>query len=132
MKCILFKCEWFNLVKFRVVDVNLRRRYNKFESFILASQADQVSFISYPHIKDSRITWFSAIKITPRDRIICGDDLFTTSICVNAVEVHEQQTDDILLIDLHNCEYEIFLPMRPITKIKTSLMKVMYNIVMIT
>lgn len=57
---------------------------------------------------------------------------FTTSICVNAVEAHEQQTDDILLNDLHNREYEIVLAMRPMKKIKTSLMKVMYNIVMIT
>ncbi|KAL0887203.1 hypothetical protein Bca101_011186 [Brassica carinata] len=56
LKCVLFKCEWFDPVvnrgvrfnKFGVVDVNSGRRYNKFEPFILASQADQVSFLSYP------------------------------------------------------------------------------------
>ena len=55
LKFILFKCDWFDLVinigvrfkKFGVVDVNGGQRYNKFEPFILASQAYQVSFVDY-------------------------------------------------------------------------------------
>ncbi|CAN7077765.1 unnamed protein product [Brassica oleracea var. botrytis] len=58
LKCVLFKCEWFDPVvnrgvrfnKFGVVDVNGGRRNNKFEPFILASQADQVGFLSYPRM----------------------------------------------------------------------------------
>lgn len=82
LKCVLFKCDWFDPVvnkgvrlnKFGVVDVHSGRRYKKFEPFILASQAEQVSFISYPRIRDSCITWWTAIKVTPQGRIIGGDE----------------------------------------------------------
>jgi hypothetical protein len=45
MKCVLFKCDWFDPTVGRgvrknkngTVDVNKSRRYNKFEPFILAS-----------------------------------------------------------------------------------------------
>lgn len=48
LKCVLFKCEWYDPVvnrgvhfnKFGVLDVNYGRRCNKFEHFILASQVD--------------------------------------------------------------------------------------------
>ena len=59
LKCVLFKCDWFDPVinrgvrfnKFDVVDVNVGRRYNRFKPFILALQADQVSFIHTLRLK---------------------------------------------------------------------------------
>lgn len=74
LKCVIFKCDWFDPVvnrgvrfnKFGVVAVNGGRRYNKFEPFILASQADQVSFLPYPRMRESGISWLSVIKVTPR------------------------------------------------------------------
>ncbi|KAL0644553.1 hypothetical protein Bca4012_042843 [Brassica carinata] len=74
LKCVIFKCEWFDPVenrgvrfnKFGVVDFNSGRRYNKFEPFILASQAEQVSFLPYPSLRSSGINWLATIKITPR------------------------------------------------------------------
>ena len=50
LKCVFFKCDWFDSTvnrgvwynKFGVVDINATRRYNKFEPYILASQAHQV------------------------------------------------------------------------------------------
>ena len=55
MKCVIFKCDWFDPTenrgvqysKFEVLDINATRRYNKFEPYLLASQADQVCFIPY-------------------------------------------------------------------------------------
>ncbi|KAG2275923.1 hypothetical protein Bca4012_043938 [Brassica carinata] len=52
LKCVIFKCEWFDPVvnrgvrfnKFGVVDVNGGRRYNKFEPFILHKQTKLASF----------------------------------------------------------------------------------------
>ena len=114
LKCVLFKCEWFDPVvnrgvrsnKFGVVDVNGGRRYNKFEPFILASQADQVSFLPYPRMRDSGINWLAVIKVTPRGRIISGEEPPLQEEQINEVEEPEQEIDDILLIDPHNHEYE--------------------------
>ena len=112
--CVLFKYDWFDpiinigvwLKKFGVVDVNGGRKYNKFEFFILASQADQVSFFPYPRMRESEINWFVVIKVTPRGRIIGGEEQPLQEEHINKVEEPEQQTDDILLIDPHNREYE--------------------------
>jgi len=106
LKCVLFKCDWFDPTvnrgvrysKFGVVDINATRRYNKFEPYILASQADQVCFIPYPRIRQSGISWLAAIKVTPRGRVLTD--------AVNEVEVPEQATNDILLVDPHNQGYE--------------------------
>ena len=114
LKCVLFKCEWFDPVvnrgvrlnKFGVVDVNGGRRYNKFEPFILASQADQVSFLPYPRMRESGINWLAVIKVTPRGRIIIGEEPPLQEEQINEVHEPEQEIDDILLIDPHNHEYE--------------------------
>ena len=52
LKYVLFKCDWYDPTIDRgirvnnlgVVDVNANKSYTKFEPFILASQAGQVSF----------------------------------------------------------------------------------------
>lgn len=114
LKCVLFKCEWFDPVvnrgvrinKFGVVAVNAGRRYNKFEPFILASQADQVSFILYPRVRESGINWLAVIKVTPRGRIIGEEAPPLQEEHINEVDEPEQLTDDILLINPHNREYE--------------------------
>src|SRR5690606_21922259 len=96
---------WLN--KFGVVDVHYGRRYNKFEPFILASQAEQVSFISYPLLRNLGTTWLTAIKITPRGRIVASEEPpLQEEASITEVDVPEQQTDDILLIDPVNCQYE--------------------------
>ncbi|XP_056864031.1 uncharacterized protein LOC130511177 [Raphanus sativus] len=115
IKCVLFKCEWFDPVenrgvrfnKFGVVDIHSGRRYNKFEPFILASQAEQVSFLPYPRLRSSRINWLTAIKITPRGRIVAGEEPpLQEEDAINEVEVPDQQTDEILLVDPDNRQYE--------------------------
>ena len=74
IKCFFFKCDWFDPTvdggvrysKFGVLDINAARRYNKFEPYILTSQAEQVCFILYLRIRQSEISWLAAIKVTPR------------------------------------------------------------------
>ncbi|KAL0853780.1 hypothetical protein Bca101_058932 [Brassica carinata] len=115
LKCVLFKCDWFDPTvnrgvrysKFGVVDINATRRYNKFEPYILASQADQVCFVPYPRIRQSGISWLAAIKVTPRGRVLSSDEQPPLQEdAVNEVEVPEQATDAILLIDPYNPGYE--------------------------
>ena len=114
LKCVLFKCEWFDPTvnrgvrysKFGVVDINATRRYNKFEPYILASQADQICFIPYLRIRQSGISWLAAIKVTPRGRVLTDEQPPLQEDTVNEVEVPEQATNDILLVDPHNQGYE--------------------------
>ena len=114
MKCVLFKCDWFDPTinrgvrynKFGVVDINAARRYNKFEPYILASQAEQVCFIPYPRIRQSGTSWLAAIKVTPRGRVIGDDQPPLQEEAVNVVEVPEQPVDEILLVDPQNLIYE--------------------------
>ncbi|KAL0770345.1 hypothetical protein Bca101_035496 [Brassica carinata] len=90
-----------------VVDVNSGRRYNKFEPFILASQAEQVSFLPYPRLRSSGINWLATIKITPRGRIVAGEEPpLQEEDAINEVEVPDQQLDENLLIDPNNHQYE--------------------------
>ncbi|XP_050211766.1 uncharacterized protein LOC126661927 [Mercurialis annua] len=56
---VLFKCERFDPTqnsgtisnKYNIVYINNRKRYNKYEPFILAEQADQVHYLPYPEKK---------------------------------------------------------------------------------
>lgn len=58
----LFKCEWFDpsnsrtLVhnNFKLVSINHKRKYNKYEPFILANQAIQVYYCSYPSMNQEK------------------------------------------------------------------------------
>ena len=115
LKCVLFKCDLFDPVvnkgvrfnKFGVVDVNFERRYNKFDPFILASQAEQVSFLPYPRLRSSRINQLAAIKITPRGQIVAGEEPpLQEEEAITEVKVPDQQTDEILLIDSYNRQNE--------------------------
>ena len=61
----------------------------------------------YPRFRDFEITWLAAIKVTPRERIVAREEsLLQEEVCITEVEVSEQQTDDILLIDVDNRQYE--------------------------
>jgi len=88
------------------VDINGARRYNKFDPYILASQADQVCLIPYPRIRQSGISWLAAIKVTPRVRVIGDEQPPFQEDSVNVVEAPEQSTDEILLVDPQNPGYE--------------------------
>uniref|UniRef100_A0A0D3AA36 Uncharacterized protein n=1 Tax=Brassica oleracea var. oleracea TaxID=109376 RepID=A0A0D3AA36_BRAOL len=57
-------------------------------------------------MRESGINWLAMIKITPRGRIISGEELPLQEEQINEVEEPEQEIDDIFLIDLHNHEYE--------------------------
>lgn len=73
-KVVLFKCEWFDPSpsgtsvhpQFKLVSVNHRRRYNKYEPFVLATQASQVFYCEYPSKKSSKKDWWEACKIKAR------------------------------------------------------------------
>lgn len=88
-RVVLFNVEWFDPTPNRgtrihkhygIVDVRCRGRYRKFDPFIIAQQAEQVYFASYPEGIRQRQDWYVVIKTTAR-RTISGrskqvDDAF--------------------------------------------------------
>ncbi|KAH0769726.1 hypothetical protein KY290_013707 [Solanum tuberosum] len=101
---MLFKCEWFDPVlnigvkvhnQYKLVDVNHRRRFKKYEPFILAMQATQVCYMSYPSTKKDKDDWLAVLKVNPRDVIELPDEGVITipepnlPFQVEEVEVHE-------------------------------------------
>jgi len=57
-------------------------------------------------MRESGINWLVVIKVTPRGRIISGEEQPLQEEQINEVEEPEQEIDDMLLIDPHNHEYE--------------------------
>ncbi|GLT41667.1 hypothetical protein SLA2020_157120 [Shorea laevis] len=83
---ILFNCDWYDLNKgivihpsSRIVDVNPRFKLQTNEPFILASQAQQVFYASYPSRNPRRRGWYAACKIRARAII----DTSSLRDCVN-------------------------------------------------
>ncbi|CAH2047515.1 unnamed protein product, partial [Thlaspi arvense] len=75
LKAMNFKCKWFNTTESRgfckhsscIVNVSLRRRYEKYDPFILSGNCDQVCFIPYPHVRRSSFDWWACTKIMARE-----------------------------------------------------------------
>ena len=49
--------------KYNIVEVNHRRRFNKYEPFVLAQQATQVYYCPYPSLKHDGADWWIVNKI---------------------------------------------------------------------
>ncbi len=94
-RTVLFKCEWFDLtldVGFKVhkhynlVDIHHRKRLNKYEPFILASQAKQVVYIPYPNLRWDKANWYVVCKIKLRYFIIMPQTNVTKQILDQAFQ----------------------------------------------
>ncbi|KAM3378376.1 hypothetical protein P3S68_010789 [Capsicum galapagoense] len=128
---VLFKCEWFDPIidgsvkkhdRYKLVDINHRRRYKKYESFILAMQATQVCYVPYPSKKKDKEDWLAVLKVKPRNVIeLPVEEVVITSelnvpFQVEEVEVHEidmfvSVDKDILLHDPNGGVFEMNEPL---------------------
>ncbi|XP_043806163.1 uncharacterized protein LOC122721710 [Manihot esculenta] len=77
-RVVLFKCNWFDPTpnvgtkihsKYKLVDVNHKRSFNRYEPFVLGVQAIQVIYTPYPSLKRDKIEWWAAIKVKARSVI---------------------------------------------------------------
>ncbi|KAJ0239498.1 hypothetical protein HA466_0231240 [Hirschfeldia incana] len=112
MKCVLFRCEWYDPTQGRgtrknhlgVTDVNSVRRYTKYDPFILASQADQVCYIPYPNIKTRSNPWLAVIKINPRGRVegVTEQDPPMQQDILEEIIPVDPTLQEMMLVDLHN------------------------------
>ncbi|KAM3395423.1 hypothetical protein P3S68_004429 [Capsicum galapagoense] len=118
-KTVLFKCEWFDPIvdvgvnkhdRYKLADINHRRRYKKYESFILAMQATEVCYVPYPSKKKDKKDWLAVLKVKPQNVIELPVEEVVITLELNVpfqvekVEVHEIDMsifvdEDILLHD---------------------------------
>lgn len=75
---VLFKCDWYDPTEnigwkahpqYDLTELNSRRHFQKYEPFILASQAQQVYFTEYASRKRERLDWRVVYKIRARNVI---------------------------------------------------------------
>jgi len=52
--------------KYKSVEVLRKGRFNRFEPFILASQANQVVYVDYPSTQRSASDWIAVCNVQPR------------------------------------------------------------------
>jgi len=74
-RCVLFRCRWFDPTvnrgtrvhdKYKSVELLRKGRFNRFEPFILASQATQVAYVDYPSTSRTVSDWIAVCKVQPR------------------------------------------------------------------
>ncbi|XP_039118907.1 uncharacterized protein LOC120255075 [Dioscorea cayenensis subsp. rotundata] len=74
-RTILFRCDWFDPTpnlgtkchqEYKLVDVNQNRFFNKYEPFVLAIQATQVNYTTYPSLKRDKVDWLAVFKVKAR------------------------------------------------------------------
>ncbi|KAM3265644.1 hypothetical protein P3L10_002638 [Capsicum annuum] len=104
-RTVLFKCEWFDPTMdvgvkkynhYKLVDINHHRRYKKYEPFILAMQATQVCYVSYPSKKKDKDDWVAVLKIKPRNVFELPDEKIETAVELNIpFHVEEVQVYEI-------------------------------------
>lgn len=79
---VLFKCKWFDptpelgyrvITRHGLVEVNMTRKLNQYEPFVLAAQAHQVYFAGYAASKKERRDWCVVYKIRARHMIDSPD-----------------------------------------------------------
>ena len=77
-RTVLFNCQWYHPTPnvgtvvhpvYNIIDVNTRRKYAKYEPFILAAQAHQVYFCTYPSKRRDKINWVAVCKVTARSDV---------------------------------------------------------------
>ncbi|KAM3199828.1 hypothetical protein P3L10_032188 [Capsicum annuum] len=128
---VLFKCKWFDPTidvgvkkydRYKLVEINHRRRYKKYDPFIFAMQATQVCYVPYPSKKKDKEDWLVVLKVKPRNVIeLPVEEVVITSelnvpFQVEEVEVHEidmsvSVDEDILLNDPNGVVLEMNEPL---------------------
>nr|GMD42807.1 uncharacterized protein LOC109185082 [Ipomoea batatas] len=77
-KVVLFNCEWFDPTPNTgtnlnsdsgLAEVHSRKRYRKYDPFIIAQNACQVCYIPYPRSKREKLNWWVVLNVRPRGTI---------------------------------------------------------------
>ncbi|OMO94455.1 hypothetical protein COLO4_16326 [Corchorus olitorius] len=73
MNVVLFEGDWFDPINgmkvhplYKLVDVNHKEFYRKYDPFILAQQAIQVYYCHYPSMKKDKVDWMAVCETKSR------------------------------------------------------------------
>lgn len=81
-KITVFYCEWFDPTRnkgtkvhaqYNIVNIDMSKRYNRYDPFILAQKARQVYFVPYPDMCRDLKGWCVAIITKPRGHVEVDD-----------------------------------------------------------
>ncbi|CAA7021406.1 unnamed protein product [Microthlaspi erraticum] len=111
LKCVLFKFHWYDptskrgvrLTELGVTVINSSRKLNKYDPFIIASQADQVCYLPYPRVSQINNPWITVAQVNPRGRVdgvkdhdpMQQNSAGVTSVIKNSLE-------NTILVDVEN------------------------------
>ena len=110
LKTFLFRCRWFDCrpnigvrrvhKDYPLIEVNHKKRYLGYDPFVLATQATQVYYTSYPAIDNSRSDWWAIVKTKPRwsfhsNSITTDNQAYQHDLEPNELLQVVQQTEDI-------------------------------------
>ncbi|OMO51541.1 hypothetical protein COLO4_37631 [Corchorus olitorius] len=97
MTVVLFEGDWFDPrvgMKvhsfYKLVDVNCKKLYRKYDPFILAQQAIQVYYCDYPSMKKDMVDWMAVCETKSR-RVIDSNSMENEAEDVTAYQVEEIQ-----------------------------------------
>ena len=94
-RTILFMCDWFDPTP--NMGIRVHKQY-KYEPFVLAMQATQVYFYSYPSLQKDKVDWWVVSKIKPR-RVVVMPRSFSKTTYVQEPPPFQEE-----LIEIHNVE----------------------------
>jgi len=85
-RLVLLNCEWFDVAvnrgvkvhpQYGIVEINHRRRYKKYDPFIIPTNAIQVYYVPYPEKIKEKVDWWVVIKTKPRGTV---DDRYALEV----------------------------------------------------
>ena len=95
-------CDWFDPTPNRGIRVheqyNIVETFVKYEPFVLAIQAAQVYFCSYPSLRKDKVDWWVISKIKPRKVVVMPRTFSKTTYMQETPPFQEE------LIEIHNVE----------------------------
>ncbi|XP_055960775.1 uncharacterized protein LOC126668131 [Mercurialis annua] len=118
-RTVLFKCNWFDPTdrgmsvhpRYNIVDVNHKRKYGKYEPFILAGQSGQVHYCTYPSKKKDKVNWWTVCKMRARSEIDMPDSItpaFQEDIIEQPLNVVTDEGLRILVDPIGEVETDVF------------------------
>ncbi|XP_055961025.1 uncharacterized protein LOC130015269 [Mercurialis annua] len=118
-RTVLFKCNWFDPTdrgmsvhpRYNIVDVNHKRKYGKYEPFILAGQSGQVHYCTYPSKKKDKVNWWTVCKMRARSEIDMPDSItpaFQEDIIEQPLNVIPDDGSRILVDPVGEVETDVF------------------------
>jgi len=116
LKVVVFKCDWYDSKvgrgirrnKSGIIDINSKRHYEEYDPFVLASQAHQVCYVSYPRMTQPRKDqqWEATIMIQPRGKVLINKNLDFTAM-------QHDNDDSIIEVDSLQIETLSYLDAQP-------------------